>query len=125
MSLTFKTDGLAFIDVPAPYFGQDVVIRVNKKTVKSYVRSAALGDVIRNRTDIEQKDVTAYMISADMITLCTIPETGEPAFADSQIDDIVNLMPKELVEQFLTATFKLDPISLEQPVTLAAKKKKS
>ena len=125
MSLNFNNMERRYIDVPAPYFGDEVVIRVNKKTVKSYVRASQLGDVIRNRTDIDQKDLTAYMISADMIALCTIPETGEPAFADSQIDDIVNLMPKELVEKFLTATFKLDPISLEQPVTLAAKKKKS
>ncbi len=46
MSLTFKTDGLAFIDVPAPYFGQDVMIRVNKRAVKHYIRSSQLSTKI-------------------------------------------------------------------------------
>lgn len=125
MSLTFKTDSLAFIDVPAPYFGQDVVIRVNKKTVKSYVRASNLGETVRKRTDIEQQDLTAYMIAVDIITLCTLPETGEPAFVKEQMDDIVNLTPKDFIEKFISASFKLDPIPLEESKTLTAKKKKS
>lgn len=125
MSLTFKSDGLAFIDVPAPYFGQDVVIRVNKKTVKTYIRASKLGNDIRDRTDVSQQDLTAYFIAADLIAICTMPETGEPAFADNQIDDIVNLMPKEVFEDFAGASFKLDPVSLEPVKDLTAKKKKS
>lgn len=125
MSLTFKTDGLAFIDVPAPYFGQDVTIRVNKKTVKSYIRASQLGNDIRARSDISQRDLTAYLIAAELISICTIPQTGEAAFDDRQIDDIVNFMPKEVFEAFSGASFTLDPISLEPVKDLTAKKKKS
>lgn len=130
MSLKFDNAERRYIDVPAPYFGlgpdgKEVVIRVNKKTVKTYIRASKLGDEIRKRTDVEEQDITAYVIAADIITLCTLPDTGEPAFSDKQIDDIVNLMPKKLLEDFLHATFELDPVSLEPVKDLATKKKKS
>ncbi|MNJ08721.1 hypothetical protein D3C77_28450 [compost metagenome] len=125
MTLTFKTDGLAFIDVPAPYFGQDVVIRVNKRAVKHYIRSSELSTKIAERKDIAEQDKIAYHVAAGLMSICTIPSTGEFAFADDQVDDLVNLLPKELYEELAVAAFSLDPISAEQPKTLIAKKKKS
>lgn len=128
MSLTFKTDGLAFIDVPAPYFGvgpdgKDVVIRVNKRAVKHYIRSSQLSTKIAERKDIAEDDKIAYHVAAGLMSVCTIPSTGEFAFADDQVDDLVNLLPKELYEALAVAAFSLDP-SVEQK-TLTAKKKKS
>lgn len=123
MSLTFKTDGLAFIDVPAPYFGQDVVIRVNKRAVKHYIRSSQLSTKIAERKDIAEDDKIAYHVAAGLMSVCTIPSTGEFAFADDQVDDLVNLLPKELYEALAVAAFSLDPI-VEQK-TLTTKKKKS
>jgi hypothetical protein len=125
MSLTFKTDGLAFIDVPAPYFGQDVVIRVNKRAVKHYIRSSQLSTKVAERKDIAEGDKVAYHVAAGLMSVCTIPSTGEFAFADEQIDDLVNMLPKELYESLAVAAYSLDPISVEEPKTLTAKKKKS
>lgn len=125
MSLTFKSDGLAFIDVPAPYFGQDVVIRVNKRAVKHYIRSSQLSTKVSDRKDIAEEDKMAYHVAAGLMSVCTIPSTGEFAFADEQIDDLVTMLPKELYEDLAVAAFSLDPVFTEQPKTLAAKKKKS
>lgn len=125
MSLTFKTDGLAFIDVPAPYFGQDVVIRVNKRAVKHYIRSSQLSTKVAERKDIDDSDKVAYHVAAGLMSVCTIPSTGEFAFADDQIDDLVNLLPKEIYESLAVAAYSLDPITVEQPKTLTAKKKRS
>ena len=57
------------------------------------------------------------------MSVCTIPSTGEFAFADEQVDDLVNLLPKELYEELAVAAFELDP-TVEQK-TLTTKKKKS
>ena len=57
------------------------------------------------------------------MSVCTIPSTGEFAFADEQVDDLVNLLPKELYEELAVAAFSLDP-AVEQK-TLTTKKKKS
>ena len=125
MSLTFKTDGLAFIDVPAPYFGQDVVIRVNKRAVKHYIRSSQLSTKIAERKDIAEEDKIAYHVAAGLMSVCTIPSTGEFAFADEQVDDLVNHLPRDLYENLASAAFELDPIITDEPKTLTAKKKKS
>ena len=65
MSLTFNTESKSFIDVPAPYFGQDVVIRVNKRAIKHYVRNSQLGSLINSRTDIKDEG-DHYLLSAEM-----------------------------------------------------------
>ena len=125
MSLTFKNDGLAFIDVPAPYFGQDVMIRVNKRAVKHYIRASQLSNKVAERKDIHEDDKIAYHVAAGLMSVCTIPDTGEFAFSDDQIDDLVNLLPKDIYEGLAVAAYSLDPILDEQPKTLTAKKKKS
>lgn len=124
MSLTFNTESKVFIDVPAPYFGQDVVIRVNKRAIKHYVRNSQLGSLINSRTDIKDEDKIAYHVAAGLMAVCTLPDTGEFAFADSQMDDLVNKLPRDLYEQLASAAYQLDPIVVE-PETLSEKKSES
>lgn len=124
MSLTFNTESKSFIDVPAHYFGQDVVIRVNKRAIKHYVRNSQLGSLINSRTDIKDEDKIAYHVAAGLMAVCTLPDTGEFAFADSQMDDLVNKLPRDLYEQLASAAYQLDPIVVE-PETLSEKKSES
>ena len=123
MSLNFNNMERRYIDVPAPYFGDSVVIRVNKRAVKHYMKASKLAIMVADRKDIHADDRVAYAVAVGLMSVCTIPETGEFAFADEQVDDLVNLLPKELYEELAVAAFSLDPI-VEQK-TLTAKKKKS
>lgn len=123
MSLNFNNMERRYIDVPAPYFGDSVVIRVNKRAVKHYIRSSQLSTKIAERKDIAEEDKIAYHVAAGLMSVCTIPETGEFAFADEQIDDLVHLLPRDLYESLASAAFELDP-AVEQK-TLTTKKKKS
>ena len=58
------------------------------------------------------------------MAVCTLPDTGEFAFADSQMDDLVNKLPRDLYEQLVSAAYQLDPIVVE-PETLSEKKSES
>ena len=123
MSLTFDNSERRYIDVPAPYFGDSVVIRVNKRAVKHYIKASKLAIAVSERKDIREDDRIAYTVAAGLMSVCTIPETGEFAFADEQIDDLVHLLPQELYEELAVAAFSLDPVV--EPKSLSAKKKKS
>jgi len=124
MSLTFNNGTLDYIDVPAPYFGEGVVIRVNKRTVKHYIRSSQLSTKLVARKDINEDDRITYHVAAGLMSVCTIPETGEFAFADEQIDDMVNKLPQELYEKLAVASFQLNPLVTETQ-TLSEKKSES
>jgi len=123
MSLKFDNSERRYIDVPAPYFGDSVVIRVNKRAVKHYIKASKLAIAVSERKDIREDDRIAYTVAAGLMSVCTIPETGEFAFADEQIDDLVHLLPRDLYETLASAAFELDPVT--EPKTLTAKKKKS
>ena len=123
MSLNFNNMERRYIDVPAPYFGDSVVIRVNKRAVKHYIKASKLAIAVAERKDIREDDRIAYTVAAGLMSVCTIPETGEFAFADEQIDDLVHLLPRDLYEPLASAAFELDPVT--EPNTLTAKKKKS
>ena len=124
MSLNFNNMERRYIDVPAPYFGDSVVIRVNKRAVKHYVRNSQLGSLINSRTDIKDEDKTAYYVAAGLMAVCTLPDTGDFAFADGQMDDLVNHLPRDLYENLASAAYQLDPIVVE-PETLSEKKSES
>lgn len=123
MSLKFDNTERRYIDVPAPYFGDSVIIRVNKRAVKHYIKASKLAIAVAERKDIREDDRIAYTVAAGLMSVCTIPETGEFAFADEQIDDLVHLLPRDLYEILASAAFELDPVT--EPKTLVAKKKKS
>ena len=125
MSLNFNNMERRYIDVPAPYFGDSVVIRVNKRAVKHYMKASKLAIMVADRKDIHADDRVAYAVAIGLMSVCTIPETGEYAFADEQIDDLVNHLPRDLYENLAAAAFELDPIITDEPKTLTAKKKKS
>ena len=123
MSLNFNNMERRYIDVPAPYFGDSVVIRVNKRAVKHYMKASKLAIMVADRKDIHADDRVAYAVAVGLMSVCTIPETGEYAFADEQIDDLVNHLPRDLYESLASAAFELDPVT--ETKTLTTKKKKS
>ena len=123
MSLKFDNSERRYIDVPAPYFGDSVVIRVNKRAVKHYIKASKLAIAVAERKDIREDDRIAYTVAAGLMSVCTIPETGEFAFSDEQINDLVHLLPRDLYENLATAAFELDPVT--ESKSLSAKKKKS
>lgn len=125
MSLKFDNTEINYVDVSTPYFGEGVVIRVNKRVIKYYVKSNQLHQMIDDRKDIPESDRVAYRVAASLMSVCTLPESGQFAFDDSQIDDLVNKLPPDLFEAFSVANMKLNPIDTSEPKTLAAKKKKS
>lgn len=125
MSLNFNNLDRRYIDVPAPFFGDSVVIRVNKRAIKHYMKASKLAIMVADRKDIREDDRIAYAVAAGLMSVCTIPETGEFAFADEQIDDLVNHLPRDMYENLAAAAFELDPIVTDEPKTLIAKKKKS
>ena len=102
-----------------------MVIRVNKRAVKHYMKASKLAIMVADRKDIHADDRVAYAVAVGLMSVCTIPETGEYAFADEQIDDLVNHLPRDLYENLAAAAFELDPIITDEPKTLTAKKKKS
>jgi len=124
--ITFKP--ATFLDVPAPEFGEGVVIRVNKRTIKHYVRRISLGKKIDDM-NLSPEDVTAHVVAAGLMSICTIPESGEFAFADEQISDFVDLISADLFTELSFANAKLNPSEFIQPDpeadTLKAKKKRT
>lgn len=126
--ITFKP--ATFLDVPAPEFGEGVVIRVNKRTIKHYVRRITLGKKIDDMK-LSPDDVTAHVVAAGLMSICTIPESGEFAFADEQIGDFVDLISADLFTDLSFANAKLNPSEFVQPDvdptvnTLKAKKKRT
>lgn len=117
-----------FLDVPAPEFGEGVVIRVNKRTIKHYVRRMSLGKKIDDMK-LPPDDVTAHVVAAGLMSICTIPESGDFAFADEQITDFVNLISADLFTELSFANAKLNPSDFVQQDpstdTLKAKKKRT
>ena len=117
-----------FLDVPAPEFGEGVIIRVNKRTIKHYVRRMSLGKKIDDM-NLSPEDVTAHVVAANLMSICTIPETGDAAFADEQITDFVNLISADLFTELSFANAKLNPSDFVQQDpstdTLKAKKKRT
>ena len=79
---------------------------------------------MNSRTDIKDEDKIAYHVAAGLMAVCTLPDTGEFAFADGQMDDLVNKLPRDLYEQLASAAYQLDPIVVE-PETLSEKKSES
>lgn len=124
MSLKFDNSEVNHIDVPAPYFGEGVTIRVNRLAVKHYVKSVQLSRQFDERKDISESDKLAYIIAASLIAVCTLPENGQFAFEDGQIDDLVNKLPPDLFEALSAANHKLNQVKTE-PDTLTQKKRKS
>ena len=125
MSLTFE--GVSYVDVPAPYFGEGISIRVNRRTIKHYVKRSQLGRVI-DEMKLDQDDFVAHVVAAGLMSVCTLPETGEFAFKDKQITDLVNLLPADLYMEITAAHYKMNPGEFESVTdspTLSSKKKKS
>ena len=119
-----------FLDVPAPEFGEGVIIRVNKRTIKHYVKRITLSKQI-DGMNLIPSDVTAFVVAAGLMSICTLPETGNFAFADEQITDFVNLISDDLFVELSFANKKMNPADFPEseadPVadTLKAKKKRT
>ena len=124
MSLNFNNMERRYIDVPAPYFGDEVVIRVNRLAVKHYVKSVQLSRKFDERKDISESDKLAYIIAASLIAVCTLPDSGQFAFDDSQIDDLVNKLPPDLFEALSAANHQLNQVKTDSD-TLSQKKSES
>jgi len=123
VSLTFE--GVSYVDVPAPYFGEGISIRVNRRTIKHYVKRSNLGKVI-DTMNLDKDDFVAHVIAAGLMSVCTLPETGDYAFRDNQMSDLVNLLPADLYMDITAAHYKMNPGEFENVTdTLASKKKKS
>lgn len=124
-----KFPTLNFQDVPAPQFGPGVSIRVNQRTIRTYARRAQLGLLIDAMT-LTPSDKTAFIIGADLMSVCTIPETGEYAFADEQLSDFVNGIDDDLFIGLSMANSVVNAgdfkkADSEPPKTLKEKKRKS
>lgn len=123
-----KFPTLLFQDVPAPQFGPGVTIRVNQRTIRTYARRAALGLRI-DGMNLEPTDKTAHIIAANLMSVCTIPETGADAFADEQITDFVNGIDDALFVGLSMANSVVNADDFEKatdepPKTLKQKKRK-
>lgn len=120
---------LNFQDVPAPQFGPGISIRVTQRTIRTYARRATLGLLI-DSMNLSPSDKTAYIMGADLMSVCTMPDTGEYAFADEQLGDFVNGIDDDLFIGLSMANSVVNAGDFknaddEPPKTLKQKKRKS